>query len=79
MKSRVKVAIFLFIARNRHAFNDEAILNAFNDSMIRNNQLQLIVLGNNSDEIREQFPERLRERITIARLEIKATGDMGNL
>ena len=51
-----------------HAFNDEAILHAFVDSMMRNMALRLILLSHSPEKIvREKSPLILRERVIPAK------------
>jgi hypothetical protein len=63
-----------------HAFNDEAILNAFIDSMIRNKELKLLLLTHSPDSrVEMKFPEVLRGRVIKARGEVTETGDISDL
>src|SRR5208282_2901491 len=57
-----------------HAFNDEAILSAFTDSMIRNPNLKVVLLSHNPDKIvKEKFPA-FQNRIHKMRGEVKKDG-----
>jgi len=57
-----------------HAFNDEAILNAFTDSMIRNRDLQVVLLSHDPQRIvNEKFPD-FEGRIKKMRGEVKSDG-----
>jgi hypothetical protein len=63
-----------------HAFNDEAILNAFVDSMMRNMALRLLLLSHSPEKIvKEKFPLPLRERVIQAKCEVTKAGDIADL
>ena len=61
-----------------HSFNDEAILNAFTDSLRRNTRLRVLLLSRSQDDLVKKFPEKFRERIIQARSIVQQTGDISD-